>query len=55
MIRDLFINASLSQQISHHDWKLLHSLSESSLSSEERRMIKRLIHSVKRGWFQVLA
>lgn len=54
MIRDLFVNTSLSQQISQHDWHLVNALSEYSLPQEERRMIKRLIHSVRRGWFTVL-
>ncbi|AFY83249.1 hypothetical protein [Oscillatoria acuminata] len=54
-VRDMFINASLSQQISFHDWVLLNALPESNLSQEERRMIKRLMHSVRRGWFRVLS
>lgn len=54
-VRDMFINASLSQQISFHDWVFLNALPESNLSQEERRMIKRLMHSVRRGWFRVLS
>ena len=53
-IEQIFINTSLSQRITERDWHNLNALSKSNLSPEERQMIQRIKHSIRRGWFSIL-
>ncbi len=54
-IHEVFIKSSLSQKISLTDWhKLNLALSEGCLTQEEQRLIRRILHSVRRGWFDIL-
>lgn len=53
-IEQLFINASLSQKITQTDWEKLTVAAKSSLTPEEQLMVKRIVHSVRRGWFLIL-
>lgn len=53
-IEELFVQASLSQEITETDWQELEVLSEEALSPEARRMVKRIVHGVRRGWVTVL-
>ena len=53
-IEQLFLQASLSQEITETDWQQLEVLSESPLSPEAQRMVKRIVHGVRRGWVTVL-
>lgn len=54
-IENLFIDVSLSQKITETEWRELVAISESSLSPEVQRMVKRIMHGVRRGWVNVLA
>lgn len=54
-IEKLFVQASLSQEITETDWQQIAALSEQDpLSPEARRMVKRILHGVRRGWVTVL-
>lgn len=53
-IEQLFINASLSQRITQTDWEKLTVAAKSPLTPEEQLMVKRIVHSVRRGWFSIL-
>ncbi|MBK4732340.1 hypothetical protein JJD41_21080 [Oxynema sp. CENA135] len=54
-IQEVFINASLSQKVTHREWNLLQHLMQAPLNQEEKRMIRRIVHSVDRGWFSLVA
>ncbi|GAB4279476.1 MAG: hypothetical protein Fur0025_06780 [Oscillatoriaceae cyanobacterium] len=54
-IENLFIDVSLSQKITETEWRELVAISESPLSPEVQRMVKRIMHGVRRGWVNVLA
>ncbi len=54
-IENLFIDVSLSQKITETDWQELVAISESPLSPEVQRMVKRILHGVRRGWVSILA
>lgn len=54
-IQNLFINGSMSHEINQRDWEKINTLSTKSLSAEDKLMIKRIRHSVRRGWINVFA
>ena len=54
-IYQIFIDTSLSQQMTGQDWQQLNELAESSLAKDDERMVRRIMHSVRRGWIQVLS
>jgi len=54
-IQDLFIHGSISHQIDQHDWEKINTLSGRTLSPEDELMIKRIRHSVRRGWIQIFS
>lgn len=54
-IQDLFIHGSISHQINRVDWEKINNLSSSNLSAEDELMIKRIRHSVRRGWINVFS
>jgi hypothetical protein len=54
-IQDLFIHGSISRQISRVDWEKINTLSGKSLSAEDELMVKRIRHSVRRGWINVFS
>jgi hypothetical protein len=54
-IQDLFIKGSISHQINRIDWEKINTLSSSHLSAEDKLMIKRIRHSVRRGWINVFS
>jgi hypothetical protein len=53
-VDQIFINTSLTQQMTVQDWQHLNELAESSLAKDDERMVRRIMHSVRRGWIQVL-
>jgi hypothetical protein len=54
-IEQLFINTSLSQKITQNDWEKLSIIANSPLTPEEQLMVRRIVHSVRRGWFCILS
>ena len=54
-IQNLFINGSMSHEINQRDWEKINTLSTQSLSAEDKLMIKRIRHSVRRGWINVFS
>ena len=53
-LEEMFVSASVSQTISKDEWETLTVLSEAALSLEEHRMIKRILHGVRRGWVNIV-
>ncbi len=53
-LEEMFVSASVSQTISKDEWETLTGLSEAALSLEEHRMIKRIMHGVRRGWVNII-
>lgn len=53
-IEQIFIDTSLTQQMTIQDWHLLNQLAQASLPQDDERIVKRIMHSVRRGWIQVL-
>ncbi|WP_199247703.1 hypothetical protein [[Phormidium] sp. ETS-05] len=53
-LEELFVSASVSQTISKDEWETLSGLSEAPLSIEAQRMIKRIMHGVRRGWVNIV-
>ncbi|WP_199249457.1 hypothetical protein [[Phormidium] sp. ETS-05] len=53
-IEQLFVNTSLSQRITQNEWEQLVTIANSPLTPEEQLMVKRIVHSVRRGWFSIL-
>lgn len=54
-IHNLFINGAMSHQINKRDWEKINTMSSKSLSPEDELMIKRIRHSVRRGWINVFS
>ncbi len=54
-IQDLFIHGSISHQINRVDWERVNTLSDSSLSAEDELTVRRIRHSVRRGWITVFS
>lgn len=54
-IHQIFIDTSLSQQMTGQDWQHLNELAGSSLAKDDERMVRRIMHSVRRGWIRVLS
>lgn len=53
-LEEMFVSASVSQTISKDEWEILTVLSAATLSLEEHRIIKRIIHGVRRGWVNIV-
>ncbi len=54
-IQDLFIHGSISHQINRVDWEKINALSGKNLSAEDQLILKRIRHSVRRGWINVFS
>lgn len=54
-IQDLFINGCISHEINQGDWEKINVLSSKALSPEDELMIKRIRHSVRRGWINIFS
>ncbi len=53
-IEQIFIDTSLTQQITAQDWQHLNRLAKTSLPQDDERIVRRIMHSVRRGWIQIL-
>lgn len=53
-IEQLFIDTSLTQQMTIQDWHQLNQLAQVPLPQDDERIVRRIMHSVRRGWIQVL-
>ena len=53
-IEELFVASSMSHTISKSDWQMLETLHELPLTLEAERLIKRIMHGVRRGWVSVI-
>ena len=53
-IEELFVASTISQTISENDWQMLEALHELPLTLEASRLIKRIMHGVRRGWVSVV-
>ncbi len=53
-IEQIFIDTSLTQQMTVQDWQHLNQLAQASLPQDDERMVRRIMHSVRRGWIQIL-
>ena len=53
-IEQIFIDTSLSQQMTKQDWQHINNMAKSTLAKDDERIIKRMMHSVRRGWIQLL-
>lgn len=54
-IQNLFINGSMSHEMNQRDWEKINTLSTQPLSTEDKLMIKRIRHGVRRGWINVFS
>lgn len=55
IIEEIFIKASISHNVTKSEWqKIEYAIAEDCVSLEERLLIRRIQHSVYRGWFRVL-
>ena len=54
-IQHLFINGSISHEIKQDDWEEINTLSSNLLSPEDRVIIQRIRHSIRRGWINILS
>ncbi len=53
-IEQIFIDTSLTQQMTVQDWQHLNQLAQTPLPQDDERMVRRIMHSVRRGWIQIL-
>lgn len=53
-LEEMFVSASVSQTISKDEWESLNFLAAATLSIEEHRLIKRILHGVRRGWVNIV-
>jgi hypothetical protein len=53
-IEQIFIDTSLTQQMTVQDWQHLNQLAQASLPQDDERIVRRIMHSVRRGWIQIL-
>ena len=54
-IERIFIDTSLSHQMTPQDWQQINDMAASALAKDDERIVKRIMHSVRRGWIQVLS
>lgn len=54
-VQQIFIDTSLTQRMTIQDWQQLNELAQASLAKDDERMLRRIMHSVRRGWIQILS
>jgi len=54
-IEQIFIDTSLTQRMTVQDWQQLNELAQASLAKDDERIVRRIMHSVRRGWIQILS
>mgnify|MGYP003572523294 CR=1 FL=1 len=54
-VEQIFIDTSLTQRMTVQDWQQLNELAQASLAKDDERIVRRIMHSVRRGWIQILS